>query len=354
MDTRDIYISYPRSADAEARASLNSGETPMPMAPSVELPNGRHWIPQQYLTYEQTEETLSTILSDIESVSDTLLFSGRDENGLYLQVGTLGPDNYKRKHDSKKRRLVYGRKWRIEAYAPTSEVIQTAFLAVKKACEHDVRELFTITDGTTGRTGTPFSTHIDLPLIANFPELVMHDETAEAGRRIAERLAGIRFDRRMFVVEDKLVRKDGSLIIDLRLDDAATPSARQGLTDVSVTLVLQRLDTAALLHELMDALVRRSDRLVDEHFLYRGVARFSRTLSPHRIASLSVHTRRLAQQDEQFANVRDQLNYETDARRAPVLGNDRLAHKNRQMISRETDLDGHMPIEKQWRQKCSA
>jgi hypothetical protein len=36
----------------------------------------------------------------------------------------------------------YGRKWHVSAYASNSELIQTAFLAVKTAEEHELRESF--------------------------------------------------------------------------------------------------------------------------------------------------------------------------------------------------------------------
>ncbi|TFW19592.1 hypothetical protein [Duganella callida] len=337
METDNVHTLYAGSERAEARKLLGSAETPIPLAPSVELPNGSCWIPQQYLLYHQTATTVSAILADIETVADVLLFSGHDEQGLYLQVGTLGPDNYRRRSGAGERRLVYGRKWRIESYKPTSEVIQTAFLAVKKACEHDVRELLTITDPATGRTGTPFSTHIDLPLMAHFPELVLHDQPPEASG-IAHWLADIRFGQRPLLVEDITLRRNGSMLIDLRLS-----AARAGFEDVALTLLLAEHSRTALLHELMQALVSRSDRLIDEQFRYRGFARFSRALSPHRIAALSVITRSPEHRSAQFAQLRGELNYETDARRIPTLGDDRLADKNRALIGREAQLGGHMP-----------
>jgi hypothetical protein len=163
MDTENIHTIYPGSAGAAALALLNAGETPMPLAPRIPLVNGKSCIPQHYLQYEQTVDSISTILSDIDAVSDILLFCGQDDSGLYLQAGSVGPDNYKRKGEAGNRRIVYARRWRIDTYIPTSEVVQTAFLAIKKTCEHEVRELLTIRDMDSGRTGTPFSTHLDLP-----------------------------------------------------------------------------------------------------------------------------------------------------------------------------------------------
>jgi hypothetical protein len=147
MDTKNIHKIYPSEAGSAALARLNVGETPMPLAPCIQLMNGESCIPQHYLQFEQTVESVSAILNDIESVNDILLFCGRDESGLYLQAGSIGSDNYKRKGDTGDRRIVYGRRWRIDTYIPTSEVIQTAFLAIKKGssrfsgkCGFDLQE----------------------------------------------------------------------------------------------------------------------------------------------------------------------------------------------------------------------
>ncbi|MGZ5201975.1 MAG: hypothetical protein ACXWC4_19630 [Telluria sp.] len=106
MDTTNIHKIYPGTDGAAALALLNPGETPMPLAPCIRLDNVKHCIPQHHLQYAQTVETLSAILNDIEAVSDILLFCGRDDSGLYLQAGSLGQDNYKRKGEAGKRRIV--------------------------------------------------------------------------------------------------------------------------------------------------------------------------------------------------------------------------------------------------------
>lgn len=340
MDTDNIHTLHP----AGALALLNPGEAPMPLAPTVALPDGTRWIPQHYLLYRHDAATVAALLADVDVPDDLLLFSGHDDNGLYLQAGTLGPDNYKRKQ-AQGRRIVYGRKWRIEPYTPTSEIIQTAFLAIKKACEHDVRELLTITDPASGRTGTPFSTHVDLPLTARFPELVRSDAPAGGDGDIAGWLDGVRFDGRAVLVDDVTRRRNGQLVVDLRLGPSSSLSPRAGFDDLALTIVLATCDEAALLHALMEALVRHSDRLVDERFRYRGFARFGRALDPRRIAALSVMTRGLVQESEAFAQVRRQLNHDVDARKAPALGADRLSARNRALLARETNLGGHLPAD---------
>lgn len=345
MGATSIHKIYPGSAGSAALALLNTGETPMLLAPCIELMNGKYCIPQHYLKYEQTVESVAAILNDIEAVSDILLFCGQDDFGLYLQTGSVGPDNYKRKGcEPGDRRIVYGRRWRIDTYIPTSEVIQTAFLAIKKACEHEVRELLTIHDRDSGRTGTPFSTHMDLPLMAHFPELVMR-ETSSVKQPLPETwLQGVRFDGRDVKVDDVAMRGNGNLIVDLVFAEASSPRVRSGFEQLPMTIVLREFSEASLVHEIMNALIQRSDRLVDEQFRYRGFARFSQNVDPAGLMQLSVVTRTGGLPDEQFELVLAALNYDTDARRVPSLGSGMLAHRNRQTLRQEGELGGHMPI----------
>lgn len=341
----NIHKIYPGSAGAAALALLNVGESPMPMAPCIELANGSYCIPQHYLLYEQTVESVSSILSDIEAVSDILLFCGSDDFGLYLQAGSVGPDNYKRKGEASDRRIVYGRRWRIDSYIPTSEVIQTAFLAIKKACEHEVRELLTIQDASTGRTGTPFSTHVDLPLMAQFPELVMRDARTAKQPLLEKWLQNVRFDGREIKVDDVTMRRNGNLIVDLIFAESLSPRIRSGFKHLPMTIVLREFSEAALVHEIMVALIQRSDRLVDEQFRYRGFARFSQSIDPVRLTQLSIATRAQDMPDEQFEIVRVAMNYDTDTRRVPSLGAGKLADRNRHALQQEGELGGHMPVE---------
>jgi len=321
----------------------NAAETPMPLAPCIELDNGMRCIPQHYLQYRQTVETVSEILHDIGALEDILLFCGDDAHGLYLQVGVIGPDNYNRAQD-RPQRMVYGRKWRIEHYTPTSEVIQTALLAVKKACEHEVRELFTIDDADSGKVGTPFTTHVDLPLMARYPELVLSsgDDDAPCG----EWLQGVCFAGRALCVQDKAVRGNGSIVLDLSLGGlvhAHKAHRRYGDDPLELTLVLTAWDQASLLHAVMNALIQHSDRLVDEQFSYRGLVRFSRAVNPVHVSRLSLATRTRGLPHGDFEPVRKRINFDIDVQRAPSLGAGRLAERNRQALAALGRLGGHMP-----------
>jgi hypothetical protein len=316
----------------------------MPLAPCIELENGKRHIPQHHLQFQQTVDTVSEILHDIEAVEHILLFAGHDECGLYLQAGAIGPDNYDRAAHGKAQRLVYGRKWRIETYTPTSEVIQTALLAIKKACEHEVRELLTLSDPVSGKAATPFSTHGDAPLMARYPELVLSPASGFVPP-LRQWLDGIRFAGRQLRIEH-MAAFNGCTVLNLSLDDDATAyptQDRYGDEQLALTVLLRAWDQAALLHEIMNALVQHSDRMVEEQFRYRGLARFSQRISPLRLAQLSIATRTRGPRHDEFEPVRKQINFEIDAQRAPSMGKGKLVAKNRRLLDEQGPLGGHMP-----------
>ena len=69
-------------------------------------------------------------------------------------MGVVGHDNYQKQPATGGLKLFFGRKWRVEPELPTSEVIQSVFLAIKKSREHEIRELFKLT--LSGSITTPF------------------------------------------------------------------------------------------------------------------------------------------------------------------------------------------------------
>lgn len=327
-------------------------ETQMPAAPLVILPNGKPVMPQHYLQFTQTLLSLREILQDIETLPQFLLFADEDSGGLYLQVGMIGRENYDRNENVRQQKLVYGRKWRIDQDTPTSEIIQTAFLAIKKAREHEIRELFTLVDFASGKTSAPFSTHQDLPLMANNPELVQ--PVAYAARDELAVLQQVielcRFGERTIEIVDLVTHKQ-QFILDIKLGSAPSVRRAEGempeFDDIEFSLMINSLTPENVLHELMDTFIRLSDATVAEHFRYKGFKRFSRTIDPVRIAALSVASRPYARDMEnaQFAKHFRHLNYQTDANRVPKLGQGVLADKNRAAIFSVNNLLGHMPVD---------
>ena len=348
-----ILSLHPSPSRDTPSATLAGGEVPMPYAPSVELPNGASCIPQHYLRYQQTPQSISDIVADLHFDNHTPVFASSDDRGMYLQVGLVGRENYDRAHAVRHQKLVYGRKWRIDSDTPTSEIIQTAFLAIKKVREHELRELLTIRDSISGKVSAPFSTHLDLPLMARNTDLVTaSDHHARAAHRvhIAHLLEHVRFGQRRIEVQDVMTRPQGVTLVDLKL--GALPLARQvegdlpEFNDLQFTVLLKTVNQSELLYETMAAMVVHSDRQVDERFTYRDFARFSRANDPLRIAQLSIATRPYARDaaNTKFTPVFNAMNYAVDASRAPSLGMGRLADKNRRMIEAHgTHLAGHMP-----------
>lgn len=326
-------------------------ETEMPAAPAVVLPNGKPVIPQHYLQFEQNLVSLQEILADVDTLPEFLLFADEDNNGLYLQVGMIGRENYDRGNHIRPQKLVYGRKWRIDANTPTSEIIQTAFLAVKKAREHEVREMFTVVDKATGKTSAPFSTHQDLPLMAGNAELFLNEPSranVTAAKQFENVLAAWRFGERAIELVGLTPHKK-QFIIDIKLGKAPAVRRLEGelpeYDDWESSVVLHELDESNLLHRLMDEFIRRSDALVAEQFLYRNFARFSSHIHPQTVASLSIASRPYARdmENENFAPTFRKLNYQTDSQRVPLLGSGELAEKNRAIILAQGELLGHLP-----------
>lgn len=327
-----------------------AAETPMTHAPNVELPNGYVGIPQHYLRYQQTLNSVRALLADIQFDDKTLLFAGQDNQGLYLQVGMIGRENYDRGQQVRPHKLVYGRKWRIDSDTPTSEVIQTAFLAISKAYEHEVRELLTVADAWQGKTSAPFSCHQDLPLLAANPDLVMAgDEALLMTQQDVERvLASVRFAQQNIEVVSYHYQHTFSYLV-VRL--GAAPLARQQegdlghFSEVLVPVTLQQATASELLFALLDSFLQINQRWVEETFCYQGFARFSRRVDPRRIAAVSVATRpyRRDASNERFAQGFQQANYEVDRSRVPSLGVGALARRNRMLINGYEGLLGHMP-----------
>jgi hypothetical protein len=181
--------------------------------------------------------------------------------------------------------------------------------------------------------------------MARFPELVVPDALPANQPLLGTWLQGVRFDGREINIDDVTIRRNGKIVVDLVFAEGSSRQVRSGFEQLSITIVLGKLSQATLVHELMNALIQRSDRLVDEQFRYRGFARFSQALDPSRLSQLSVITRTAGLPDEQFQLVRTTLNYDTDTRRVPSIGAGLLAQKNRHALRQEGELGGHMPIE---------
>ncbi|MFN4266878.1 MAG: hypothetical protein ACK4F8_14155 [Aquabacterium sp.] len=343
-------MSNTQFATESSTANGLPGERVMPHAPWVRLPSGMACIPQHYVTYQHDLASLTEIASRVSFDDHTLVFASQDDKGMYVQIGMIGRENYDRGPTVRPRKLVYGRKWRIDADTPSSEIVQTIYLAIKKAREHEVRELLTIRDARSGATSAALSNHQDLPLLAQNREWLTRAQAAGVTdqRRVQQVLSGLRFAERALHVTS-LHFFGSQAWVEVEAGPQAEARAQEGdlaeFADLRVCVHFDPAQPHQLIYALMDALIQHSDRHVDETFCFDGFARFSRRIDPRLVAQLSIASRpyRRDQSNTTFYSGFQKANYDTDASRAPQLGQGALARRNRQLIEAHANLLGHMP-----------
>ncbi|WP_160064050.1 hypothetical protein [Psychromonas sp. L1A2] len=320
---------------------LRLGEKVMPEAPKVLLSNGNYCIPQHYLTYHHTLQSVEAIICDIEYDPRYVVFAAQDLGDIYIQVGVVGHDNYHKKSSQKpnQEKLLFGRKWRVEKELPTSEIIQSVFLAIKKSREHEVRELFklTLNDSTT----TPFNTHIDLPLMAEFYESKENDNEeytiepkaeiqVSTQEKINHILEKITYDHSHLSLDDVQQRPNGLWLVDIKVHQTERSTLSE-MTDVTLYLMLEEISLNTLSRALMQEFVRLSDLQVDKHFSYKGFHRFDPTIDIAEIADLSQQSRK-HELAAHFASEFSKTNQQVDLTRIPPVKAGALAKKHKQII----------------------
>ena len=313
---------------------LRLGEKVMPKAPKVLLSNGDYCVPQHYLTYHHTLESVEALICDIEYDPRYVIFAAQELAGLYIQVGVVGHDNYHKKSapSGSELKLLFGRKWRVEPELPTSEIIQSVFLAIKKSREHEVRELFKLT--LNHSTTTPFNTHIDLPLMAEFydksqftaePEIELNTE-----QKINNVLEKITYDHSLLRLHDVQQRANGLWLVDINViqtDRSTLPE----MLNATLYLMVEELSLNALSRALMQELIRLSDLHVDQHFSYQGFHRFDPAINIADIADLSQQSRK-HELAAHFASEFSKTNKQVDLMRIPIVKAGVLAQKHKQII----------------------
>lgn len=336
--------------------TLLAGEKALDNAPTAELTDGRFCIPQHYLSYQHSLQSVEQLLLDIDFDPRYPVFvsqadSDLDTNiGIYVQVGIVGADNYK-PNDHGQKKVVYGRKWRVEPQLPSSEIIQTVFLALKKAREHEIRELFRLEH--QGKVTTPFNNHHDLPLLTNSRERLQPAQNkillpAQAlfNIEIEKFLKSIHYNGCQFELLSFILRPTGEYLIELYI----LPSESNLLTELKavkyISLILATLDINYFAHQLMQQLIQLSDRYIDENFYYRGFNRFSWKNDIKVIAQLSTEVRQLHKSvdSEGFNQHWQQSNYETDQSRIPVVSSGPLWSKLQNQLKPFSPIENTLPI----------
>lgn len=326
----------------------------MPDAPIVQLQDGSQVVPQHYLQYEQTPESISSLMQLIDFDEHCLLFCSQDASSMYIQVGLIGRENYERGNVIRPHKLVYGRKWRIDSDTPDAEIVQTALLAIKKAREHEVRELLCLRPQGFVSYSAALSNHQDLAVLHAQQQVLQSpsatietEETPEAA--IESLLKHMLFGQRSILFKALTQTENGDLLINLQLGPAPLARLHEGdfpeYDQLAFSIIVKRIDQ--LPYAVMDALIQHSDRFVEEHFYYDGFARFSRELDSFKIGMLSLQSRPYARdmKNARFEQVFRSRNYEVDASRAAKLGEGLLADKNRRKIQAFPQLQGHLPAD---------
>ncbi|MBQ4833316.1 hypothetical protein J8L70_08695 [Pseudoalteromonas sp. MMG010] len=304
-------------------AVLNSYEKPIAYAPSVQLPNNNQVVPQHFLRYDHTLDSVKKILENIDFSTHFRVLAAQKNNEIYIQVAVLSPDNYQ---TSNAKKLLFGRRWLVEKELPTSELIQTAFLALKIAREHEVRELFQFCHSKG--SSTPFNNHHDLPLMAQNPELITADTPQD---NITDFITKTRFNGEKIKLQQRQVLTNEQCLYTILLtcDDCQL----EDFNNKSLSFLSAVSCTNQFMHDLIAALINESNDFVNENFKYLGLARFSKNISAEKIGELSIAMRSTEAVDlcvlgKQHAN---QLNFEIDSGRAPdgcgqVIGHFLAAH----------------------------
>ncbi|MFC3120007.1 hypothetical protein [Agaribacter flavus] len=338
---------------------LAKGEKAMPGAPIINISKNQPHLPQHYITYEHDVDSVRTLLSKITFDDDVLLFSAIDHQGLYIQVGIIGHENYRNPNIDYPPKIVYGRKWRIDSDTPTAEIIQTTMLAIKKVMEHEVREYLTLKIENHKVRSTPLSSHQDVGMLQKAAKyavgLVKKSPIVNPEKELTQQLKNIQFANHNLEIEKVIPLPDGRAVIDIKFIEQKLLRSEKSCQHrstlplaycdkrLSVIIYLNEID--GLMYSLIDELVALSDRYVEEHFAFEGFHRFSRKYSPTWLAQQSIKSRPYKQhmQDRSFKHTFETLNFETDKQRKPAIGRGTLADVNRKKLSKIEGLTGHLP-----------
>ena len=330
---------------------LHAGEVAINHAPYIALDNKTQCIPQHYLRYQHDLSSVEALIQKIDYHAHYPIFVCQDNSGLYLQVGIIGYDNYQTQDEQDHYKIVYGRKWRIEPQLPSSEIIQTAFLAIKKAREHEVRELFRLS--FSSKVSTPFNNHHDLPLLSHTLKTFDGKTAPTLSRKsLTTLLARIQYDAGCFTLLNIDQRECGSPTgksntqIILVLCFNPSPNSRlPELDDTPFTILLEQPELNTFLFKLMQHLIHIIDRQVDENFSFQGVNRFSWHNDIEHIGHLSIQTRdkKEAKENQSLADELALNNYETDKTRVPSITNSRFGTLLKQRLQNFKNLQGLLP-----------
>ena len=331
------------------------GERALPYAPKIELADGSSAVPQQFIEVQRDLASVEKILAEISLPDDYLLFAGQIDSVVFLQVGAIGCENYPAgsAESEKSAKIVYGRRWLLEPTTPTSEVIQTAYLAVKKVREHELREhIFWLSkknqQGKMQRA-TPFNSHLDLPLMAQHrADMYVDEQLLMNSADVTSLLTIFRVASYKPELFNMSTLANGEALFQLKLVlcdvDEKSDEAFPELLNQSLSFVCRAAENE-FLHALFASVLQCSDRYVEQQFAYQGFARFSTELSVQKKADFSFLTRNPKAVDARFKSHFDDMSYEVDASKAPSFNRGALGEKQHCELKAYDDLQGYLPLD---------
>ena len=328
-----------------------AGEYPLNNAPVSWLNHTNHTgttaaVAQHYFRFRHNLRTAEAIIADISYDEHFQLFVNKDESGLYLQVGVIGFDNYIAPSEQTQPKIVYGRKWRIEPELPSSEIIQTAYLALEKAREHEVRERLCLHH--KGTRTTPLHGHHDIPLMAH-----LHQQDSERFQQSTEltpcdAMALITYDHCHFndVKIEPLGKQQWLCRVKVHTGEQTSLPEMLALCGDTLHFISHDNTANGIIVALMNQLVQLSKQHVEENFCYRGFNRFSQAHSVLAIGDLSYQTRKVsqAQATPGFKQAWQQLNQEVDLQRVPRINPTGYGLKQMAFFNQLGPLKGFAPL----------
>ena len=314
------------------------GELALPFAPLLTLDSGERVVPQQYLDVVRTLENLETVLSHITVPEHFQLFAGQEGSSLYLIVAIVGKENYPVSglpEDQDK--IVYGRRWLIEDTTPTSEIVQTALLAIKKVREHELREKVSVTINQGANVTTPFNNHLDLPLLAGNAKCLSEQAI---NLSISEQCDCIRLDGLPISL------KSQHRISDQHIVEVVVEGHSDHLHDLCNKNILVVFEEEhEFTHAFMQTLISMSDRTIDEALKFDACARFSWQFDAFSLAQFSYMSRNIKSHDERFNSAFKDMSYRVDAAKAPPISQHELGQQQRQFLASYSNLAGYLPLD---------
>ncbi|GGZ96195.1 hypothetical protein GCM10008090_00500 [Arenicella chitinivorans] len=332
------------------------GEFSLPQAPHVTVFERIDAIPQQFFRVQRNLTQLENLVTQITVPFEFMLFVGKLSVGYYLQVGIIGEENYPtsvvsayasgQSDDNHQVKIVYGRRWLIEESTPSSEVLQTALLAVQKAREHELREKLSIIFNTQEQQGTPFNSHQDAPLMRH----VKRELQSRLSETISDQVSRLRFDGHRFSVTRTTPVSPTQTAFELDFDIPAhgRPEFSRRYPEFAhqtLLVVCDPLQANQFLHRVVEAMLTQSQRYTCENTRFSGFPRFGSQINAVSLARFSYQTRRPAEVSAVFHQHFKRMSQQVDGDKVPSINANELGAQQRAKLALSGVQQGHLPYD---------